>query len=120
MSRLFVIDVERRNWAERIRAARRGNGNGDGNGNGVRPLGVTRRYLMIIEHPEIRDIIKREFNSSPHAIHPHESGNPFIFYCIAGPSCRRPKKLIDALQYKLRKNNVPESDISDLEVITAE
>ena len=110
MSRIFVIDAERRNWARRIRSRREGD---------VSVFAVTRRYLMIVEQPALRDVIHKEFSTFPNAIHPHESGKDFMFYCIAGPSCRRPKRLVDSLFHKLRKNDFPESELENLEVLTA-
>lgn len=113
MSRIFVIDVERRNWPQRIKRD---------SPPASAPLsqpGVTRRYLMIVEEPKIRVILQKEFASAPNAVYPHESGKDFMFYCIAGPSCRRSKKLVESIFYKLRKNNLDERSLKAIEVVSA-
>ena len=109
MSRILVIDAERRNWARRVRLERTDSGLN---------IAVTRRFLLIVEKPHLREIIFKEFSSFPNAVYPHESGHDDMFYCIVGPSCRRPKRLVDSLLYKLRKNQVPSEEIEKLQVVT--
>jgi hypothetical protein len=106
MSRIYIIDAERRDWGKRLDQSR-----------GSVP--VTRRYVMIVEDPRLREAVRTSFSDSPHAVHPHESGNPSIFYCIVGPSCRRPKQLVEALHYKLSKYPVEPARMQGLEILVA-
>src|SRR2546423_921255 len=106
MPRIFVIDAERRNWARRLKTRKSSDA----------VSAVTRRYLIITESENLRKIIWKEFSGSPNAIVPHESGREMLFYCIAGPSCRRPKRLVSSLLHKLKKNHIA---IDSMEVLTA-
>ena len=108
--RIYVINLERRYWPRRVKSAKV---------KGKEIPDITRRYLLIVEHPKIREIVQKEFNSSPNAIHPHESGDEAMFYCIASPSFRRAKRLVSTLFYRLKQNNLPESELNQLEILTA-
>jgi hypothetical protein len=106
MSRIFVINSERRDWKRRyfdLSPERR-----------IEPREVTRRYVLIVDQPEIREVIKKEFR-----VLPHESQKDYIFYCIARPHCRRTKEFVKAIFYKLKKNNLGNGNLQDLEVLTA-
>lgn len=110
MPRIFVINRERRDWSKRDRnfhIERRHSNR------------LTRRYVMIIDDPEIREIIKKEFSVPPNAIVPHEQGEDFIFYFIAATATERISKLVSAIFYKLKKNNYTSEMLDQIEVLTA-
>lgn len=105
MSRIFVINSERRDWKKILRMDRERR---------LTPREVTRRYTLIVDEPEFRDVIRKEFT-----VLPHESNKDYIFYCIARPHCRRAKEFVKALFYKLQKNNVAADRLAGLEILTA-
>jgi hypothetical protein len=88
--KIFIIQSERRNWEERIKQCVK-------KGTPLPP--ITRRYLLMIKNDEIKNLIKKEFVTYPYS---EKFGD--IFYCIAGPSFRRPKELIKTLIYKMEKS----------------
>ena len=78
--------------------------------------GASKRYLLIVNDPEIEEIIKREFSKPPNAIYPHESGENYIFYCVAGPSYRKGKRFVKSLFRGLKKNKMKLSELNQLQV----
>lgn len=104
MSRIFVINSERRDWKKILRMDRERR---------LAPREVTRRYTLIVDEPEFREVIKREF-----MVLPHESNKDYIFYCIARPHCRRAKEFVKTIFYKLQKNNVDSGRLRELEILT--
>lgn len=110
MPRIFVINRERRdrsNKVQTIHTERR------------RSNTSTKRYVMIVDDPGIREIIKKEFSVPPNLIVPHEQGKDFIFYFIAATSNERISKLVRAIFYKLKKNHYPSEMLDQVEVLTA-
>jgi|SRR3989338_11560101 len=110
MPRIFVINRERRDWSNKnqyIHTERR-----------LSNI-LTRRYVMIVDDPEIREIIMKEFSVPPNAIYPHEQGKDFIFYFVAATATERISKLVSAIFYKLKKNNYPDEMFDQVEVLTA-
>ncbi|MBI2119803.1 MAG: hypothetical protein HYT97_09320 [Elusimicrobia bacterium] len=110
MPRIFVINRERRDRSNKNRTIHTER----------RCSNIpTKRYVMIVDDPEIRKIIKKEFSAPPNAIVPHEQGKDFIFYFIASSSHERISKLVRAIFYKLKKNNVPAEMLDQVEILTA-
>lgn len=72
--KVFVINKERRTQPGRSHEQPRERRNA--------PVATT-RYLLIVNEPELEKIIRGEFSEPPNAIHPHESGDDYLFYCIA-------------------------------------
>jgi hypothetical protein len=105
MSRIFVINSERRDWKKILETAKERR---------ETPQEVTRRYVLIVDEPEIREVIKKEFK-----VLPHESNKDYIFYCIARPHCRRAKEFVKTLFYKLQKNDIAADCLNQLEILTA-
>ena len=89
--RIFIIQSERRNWTDRIQWCLDQNKN-------LPP--ITRRYILMVKNPEIRQLIQNQFETLP-----YDKGGTHqdIFYCLAQPSYRRPKELVKAILYKLSK-----------------
>ena len=103
--RIFVIDRERRDWAKKEHPnmiERRSSKD------------TTRRYLFIVSEPSLEKVVKEGCLSGSSRIYPHESGDEYIFYCVAKDI--NEDKFVTELFKKLKQNAPQTADLSDLEI----
>ena len=97
--KVFVINKERRSAPKMVGGEER-----------RVSIGTTTRYLLIVNHPVIEKIVKKEFSKEPHSVHPHEFAEDYLFYCVAGrPNLSEEqfiRELIKKIKNRLRKENL--------------
>ena len=76
MAVISAIDVERRNWNVRITRSDHDNSNGQS-------VPAARRRL-IVQNPETRQILKKEFFTTPNAVYPMNRERISCFIVLPG------------------------------------
>ena len=105
--KVFVINKERRTKIGKSHDVRRER----------RSAGIsTTRYLLIVNEPELEKIIRREFSNPPDAIYPHESGDDYLFYCIAGDGFSEDQFVRDLFGKIKKAGRLRDGNINQLEV----
>lgn len=79
--------------------------------------GISTRYQVIVNDPDLERILKTEYGKEPDAVFPHESGEKFIFYCIvSGVDNIEEENFIKDLFSRIRRNRVHDLPLEKIEI----